>query len=72
MQTCTVWARVLYLLDVLHDTADDNVALLVTQSIHVQLGGAVQVFVNQHRLLGVNLDSSGDVPADVDIHKHII
>ncbi len=52
----------------LHDTADDDVTLLVTQSINVQLDGAVQVLVDQHGLVGVNLDSSGDVPAVVKIN----
>lgn len=47
----------------LHDTADDDVALLVAQSINVQLDGAIEVLVDQHRLVWVNLHGGVDVPA---------
>ena len=43
------------LLDVLHDAADDDIAILVGQGIHVQLICAVQVLVHQHRALRVYL-----------------
>lgn len=43
------------LLNVLHDAADDHVAVLVSQSIHIQLVGAVQVLVHQHGVLRVDI-----------------
>lgn len=50
------------LLDVLHDTADGNIALLVAQGIHIQLVCSVHVLVNQHRPVRIYLHSVLYVP----------
>ncbi len=53
------------LLDVLHDAADDDVAVLVAQRVHVQLVRAVQVLVDQHRAVRVDLHRVLDVALQV-------
>ena len=53
------------LLDVLHDAADGDVAVLVTEGVHIQLICAVQIFVHQHRPVRVHLHSVLDVPLQV-------
>jgi hypothetical protein len=48
---------------VLHDAADDDVALLVTQRVNIQLHSPVQVLVDKHGLVGINLHRCVDVAA---------
>lgn len=60
---CCTWATATDLLNVLHDTTDDDIAILVTQRINIQLNGTIQVLVNKHRPVGVNLYCCGDVTA---------
>ena len=55
------------LLDVLHNAADDDVAVLVAQRVHVQLVRAVQVLVDQHRAVGVHLYRVLDVALQVRV-----
>ena len=53
------------LLDVLHDTADGDVALLVAQGIHIQLICSVHVLVNQHWPVRIHLYGVLYVPLEV-------
>lgn len=53
------------LLDVLHDAADDDVAVLVAEGIHIQFIGSVQVLVHQHRPLRIHLHRCLNVALDV-------
>lgn len=53
------------LLNVLHDAADGDVAVLVTEGVHIQLICAVQVLINQHWPVWVHLHSILDVPLQV-------
>jgi len=53
------------LLNVLHDTADGDVAVLVTQCVHVQLVCSVQILVHKHRSVWVYLYSVLNVPLQV-------
>ena len=55
------------LLNVLHDAADDNIAFLVAQCIHIQLICPVKVLVHKHRTLWVHLYCCVDVSLDVGI-----
>ena len=55
------------LLDVLHDAADDDVAVLIAQRVHVQLVRAVQVLIYQHRAVRVHLHRVLDVALQVRV-----
>lgn len=61
-------AQLSHLLNVLHDTADDNIAILVSQCINIKLNSTVQVLVNQHRLVRVHLYCCCNVPVE---HKAV-
>ena len=50
------------LLNVLHDSADDDIAILVSQGVNVQLSGAVEVLVDQDGGLVADLDSFSHIP----------
>ena len=49
----------------LHDAADDNIAIFVTESIHIQLICPIQVLVYQHRPVGVHFDRILDVSLQI-------
>ena len=53
------------LLDVLHDAADGDVAVLIAERVDVQLICAVQVLVHKHGTLRVHLYRILDVPLQV-------
>ena len=53
------------LFDVLHDAADDNVAVLVTEGVHIQLICSIQVLVHQHRPVRVHFHRILYVPLQV-------
>mmetsp|Transcript_5486 Transcript_5486/g.18558 ORF Transcript_5486/g.18558 Transcript_5486/m.18558 type:complete len:481 (-) Transcript_5486:1762-3204(-) len=57
-------------LDVLHDPPDHHVAMHVRERVHVQLGGAPEVLVDEHGLRGVHLDRRGNVPLDLALVVH--
>ena len=42
-------------LDVLHQATDHHLTALITEGIHIHLGGVLQVLIDQHRLVGVHL-----------------
>lgn len=62
------------LLNVLHDAANDNIAILVAQCIYIQLVCPVQILVHQHRPIWVHLHSILDVPFQilVAVQTHVI
>mmetsp|Transcript_894 Transcript_894/g.2080 ORF Transcript_894/g.2080 Transcript_894/m.2080 type:complete len:1014 (-) Transcript_894:28-3069(-) len=57
-------------LDVLHDAADDDVAVLVGQAVHVHLHGALEVLVHQHRLARVHLHRGLNVLLELLVAVH--
>ena len=46
----------------LHDTTDDNIAVLVSQGVHVKLGGTVKVLVDQDGGLDADLNGLSHIP----------
>mmetsp|Transcript_2574 Transcript_2574/g.8263 ORF Transcript_2574/g.8263 Transcript_2574/m.8263 type:complete len:423 (-) Transcript_2574:2395-3663(-) len=62
------------LLDVLHDTADNDVTLGIAQGVDVEFGSVREVLVDEHRLFRVDLHGGGDVTLQVrigadDLHR---